>query len=221
MPVNAQGYFNALRSYLNTAHYEITETDAGRLVLKEKIYPPGITTPVEQRVRLGVTGEALVINLDKKNRNGNCDPLFHFLNDNAKPWSKRCDYVVFHRFRERVSVFCIEFKSATFPDSLVDQLEASESWCRALHSIIKHYTGTARRLYLTKYVLSCHSNPAPYLDPARKYLQRDHSIRHYLYQDIDGLALDALENVMKKPAKAELLAGITSKAEIAANPALR
>lgn len=189
MSINAQGYFNALRSYLNTAHYETTETDAGRIVLKEKVYPPGATNPVEQKVRLTVPGEALVINLDKKNRNGNSDPLFHFLDDNAKPWSKRCDYVVFHRLVERLSASCIEFKSASLPDSLVDQLEASEAWCRALHSIIKLYTGKAKRLHLTKYVLSCHANPAPCLDAAGKYLQRDHSIRHYLYQ-----ALDALDN---------------------------
>jgi hypothetical protein len=85
-------------------------------------------------------------------------------------------------------------KSATLPDSLVDQLEASEAWCRALHSTIAHYTGDGKRLYLTKFVLSCHPNPAPYLDAAGKYLQRDHCIRHYLYQDVDGLALDALDN---------------------------
>lgn len=194
MPLNAQGYFNALRSYLNVGHYEVTEVDAERVVLKDKIYPPNSKTPVEQRVRLCVPGEALVINLDKKNRYGNSDPLFHFLDDNAKPWSKRCDYVIFHLYRDRLSAFCIEFKSATLPDSLVDQLKASESWCRALHSIIKVYTTKARRLYLTKYVLSCHPNPAPYLDAAGKYLQRDHSIRHYLYSDIDGMSLDALEN---------------------------
>ena len=58
----------------------------------------------------------------------------------------------------------------------------------------EHYTGDAKRLHLTKFVLSCHPNPAQYLDPAGKYLQRDHSIRHYLYQDIDGLSLDALDN---------------------------
>ena len=196
MSLNAQGYFNALRSFLNTAHYEVTETDGGRIVLKEKIYPPNSQNAVEQKVRLSVTGEALVINLDKKmSRNSNqSHPLFHFLDDNAKPWSKRCDYVVFHRVRERLSVHCIEFKSANLPDSLVHQLEASEAWCRALHSIIKHYTGKARKLHLTKFVLSCHPDPAPYLDAANKYLQRDHSIRHYLYQDIDGLALDALDN---------------------------
>ena len=196
MPLNAQGYFNALRSYLNTAHYEVTETDGGRIVLKDKIYPPGSQTAIEQKVRLVVTGEAIVINLDKKiSRNSNqSHPLFHFLDDNAKPWSKRCDFVVFHRLRERINVHCLEFKSGTFPDSLVDQLEASENWCRALHSTIKHYTGDAKRLHLTKFVLSCHPNPAAYLDPAGKYLQRDHSIRHYLYQDIDGLFLDALDN---------------------------
>ena len=196
MPLNAQGYFNALRSFLNTGHYEVTETEGGRIVLKEKIYPPHSQTAVEQKVRLSVTGEALVINLDKKvSRNSNqSHPLFHFLDDNAKPWSKRCDYVVFHRVRERLRVHCIEFKSASLPDSLVDQLDASEAWCRALHSIIKHYTGQARRLHLTKFVLSCHLNPAPFLNADGKYLQRDHSIRHYLYQDIDGLALDALDN---------------------------
>jgi hypothetical protein len=194
MPLNAQGYFNALRSYLNIAHYEVAETDGGGIVLKEKIFVSGSTKPAECKVRLSVTGEALVINLDKKNRNGNSDPLFHFLDDNAKPWSKRCDFVVFHRMRERINVHCIEFKSSTLPESLVDQLEASEAWCRTLHSTIKHYTGETRRLHLTKFVLSNHPNPAAYLDRAGKYLQRDHSIRHYLYPDIDGLALDALDN---------------------------
>ena len=66
MPLNAQGYFNALRSYLNTAHYEVTETDGGRIVLKEKVFVRQSPKPVEYRVRLSVTGEALVINLDKK-----------------------------------------------------------------------------------------------------------------------------------------------------------
>jgi hypothetical protein len=196
MSLNAQGYFNALRSCLNTAHYEVTETDSGRIVLKEKVFVSGSSKPVEFRVRLGVTGEVLVINLDKKisQRNNQSYPLFHFLNDNAKPWSKRCDFVVFHRVRERINVHCFEFKSATLPDALVDQLEAGEAWCRALRSTIKHYTGDAKPLYLTKFVVSCHPNAAPYLDAGGKYLQRDHCIRHYLYRDIDGLSLAALDN---------------------------
>ena len=194
MSLNAEGYFNALRSYLNTAHYGVMEIDGGRIVLKDEIYPAGSTIPVVQKVRLTVPGEALVINLDKKGRNGRSEPLFHFLDDTAKPWSKRCDYVVFHRLRERLSVQCIEFKSATFPETLVDQLNASEAWCRALHSTVKLYTGKAKRVHLTKFVFSCHANPADFLDTAGKYLKRDHSIRHYLYSEVDGLSLDALEN---------------------------
>jgi hypothetical protein len=31
MSLNTQGYFNALRSYLNTDHYEVTEADDGRM----------------------------------------------------------------------------------------------------------------------------------------------------------------------------------------------
>lgn len=196
MSINAQGYFNALRSYLNTSHYGIIETDAGKIVLKDEIYPPGSTNPVMQKVRLVVTGEALVINLDKKisKKNNQSLPLFHFLDDNAKPWSKRCDFVIFQRNGTRLSVACIEFKSASLPDSLVDQLKSSEAWCRTLCGIIKLYTGKSRRVHLTKYVLSCHPNATPYLDADGKYLQRDPSIRHYLYKDIDGLSLDALDN---------------------------
>jgi hypothetical protein len=198
MALDSQGYFKTLKSYLNTAMFEVTETEDERIVLKEKVFINGLDKPIEYRIRLAVTGEALLINLDKKNRRGNCDPLFLFLDDNAKPWSKRCDFVVFHHLRNRINVHCIEFKSQTFPDSLVDQLNASEAWCRALQSTIKHYTGYAKRLYLTKFVLSCHPNPAPYLDSEEKYLQRDPSIRHHLYKDIDGMSLDALDNAIIK-----------------------
>ena len=45
MSLNAQGYFNALRSYLNTAHYEVTETDGGRIVLKDKVFVAGSPKP--------------------------------------------------------------------------------------------------------------------------------------------------------------------------------
>jgi len=195
MPINAQGYFNALRSYLNLAHYGVTETEGGRIVLKDKVYPAGASDPIDQKVKLVVPGAALVINLDKKIRGRNeSHPLFHFLDDNAKPWSKRCDYVIFHLHSDEVHVHCIEFKSATLPPGLVDQLNSGEAWCKALHSTLKHYTGEEREIFLTKFVLSCHPDPTTYLDPEGKYLLRDHTIRHYLYQDIEGLSLDALDN---------------------------
>ena len=52
-----------------------------------------------------------------------------------------------------------------------------------------------KRLHITKFVLSCHQNPDAYLDNRKKYLLRDNSIRHYLYDDIDGMSLDELENI--------------------------
>src|SRR5436190_14522225 len=117
MPINAQGYFNALRSYLNTQYYEVSKVKDGSVVLKEKIYLPGNTSQ-EIKITLGIPGEAIIIKLDKKNNKGNSDPLFHFLNDEAKPWSKRCDFVVFHRFGNRLHAYCFEFKWTTLPDSI-------------------------------------------------------------------------------------------------------
>jgi hypothetical protein len=32
------------------------------------------------------------------------------------------------------------------------------------------------------------------LDAQEKYLQRDHTIRHYRYSELDGMALENLEN---------------------------
>jgi hypothetical protein len=194
MTISPQSYFAALRDYLNVRHYAVTEVEAGVVVLKEKIFLPGSTRPTQRRVRLHVPGEALAINLDKKNGRGNSDPLFHFLDDESKPWARRCDFVVFHLFRNRISALCFEFKSGSFPEGLVDQMTAGVAWCRSLYSVIKHYTGKTKRLHVTKYVLSCHEDPARFLDDSGKYLKRDHTIRHYLYDQVDGMALDSLDN---------------------------
>ena len=194
MAISSESYFSALRDYLNTRHYAVTETENDRIVLKEKIYLPGATTESMQKVRLQVPGEALVINLDKKNTRGNSDPLFHFLDDNAKPWAKRCDFVVFHLHRKKIAAICIEFKSGSFPESLIDQMDAGVAWCRSLHSVIKSYTNKTKRIHITKFVLTCHTNPDDFLDGEKKYLLRDHTVRHYHYDDIDGMSLDDLEN---------------------------
>lgn len=195
MPINAQGYFNALRSYLNRVDYEAKLTSDGKVVMKETIFLPG-NQQKELIVCLDAPGDAVVINLDKKKstNNNQSEPLFHFLDDNGKPWSKRCDFIVFHLHHGSINVLCFEFKWETLPiERIIDQLGASESWCRSLHSVIKHYTSKKRQLNLTKYVLSAHPDPTPYLDEGH-YLKRDHSIRHYHYNDIDGLSLANLEN---------------------------
>jgi len=193
VPINATGYFNCLRSYLNTSGYEITTRDNGRIVLKEKVYWPGETKPKDHLVRLPFSGDVIVIRLDLKNQRGNPDPLFHFLDDESKPWAKRCDFVIFQLLNGGLNVYCIELKSASLPDSLVDQLDSSEAWCKALHSIIKLYTNKEREFNLRKFVFSCMEDPSAYLD-ADDYLRRDHTIRHFHYDELKELTLEELVN---------------------------
>jgi hypothetical protein len=95
MALNAQGYFNCLKSYLNTNHYGEPQAGSSEVVLKEKVFGQSGTKPIEYKVSLQTTGETLVIKLDTK-KNGSSLPLFHFLDDTSKPWSKRCDFVVFN-----------------------------------------------------------------------------------------------------------------------------
>ncbi|MEZ5478342.1 MAG: hypothetical protein R3E95_12935 [Thiolinea sp.] len=85
--------------------------------MEEKIFMKG-GEERKQAVRLGYSGEIIVIQLDKKNKRGNSDPLFHFFEDDARPWSKRCDYVIFQLLNKKISVYCIEFKSASLPRKL-------------------------------------------------------------------------------------------------------
>jgi hypothetical protein len=165
------------------------------LVMKERIFLPG-NQQTQVKIELTVAGDAIAINLDKKKSKNSTqsERLFHFLDDNGQPWSKRCDFVVFHLYRGRIGVACFEFKWETLPvEKIIEQLKASESWCRSLHSIVKHYTAKRRRLNLTKYVISAHPDPSPYLDDD-DYLRRDHSIKHYHYNTIDGMALQELGN---------------------------
>lgn len=203
MAITFQSYFAALRDYLNTDGYEVTEVEDEKVVIKDDVYWPGSQNPKEQKVRLIVPGEAIVINLDSKftkegkrskKGKGASLPFFHFLEDESKPWAKRCDYVILHLHRNQIAAICIEFKSGSFPESLPDQMNAGAAWCRSLHSVIKHYTGKAKRMRITKYVLSCHQTPERFLNDDGKYLKKDHTIRHYHYNDIDGLSLDDLEN---------------------------
>jgi hypothetical protein len=194
MAITAESYFSALRDYLNTKHYAVTEVENDKIVIKDKVLLPGASKPKDKRVRLKVPGDGLVINLDRKNNQGNSDPLFHFLDDESKPWAKRCDFVIFHLHQKKISALCIEFKSGSFPIGLVDQMNAGAAWCRSLHSVIKHYTGITKRMSITKYVFSCHESPDRFLDDENKYMRRDHTIRHYLYDNIDGMSLDELEN---------------------------
>ncbi|WP_433968290.1 hypothetical protein [Tunturiibacter gelidiferens] len=193
MALNAQGYFNCLKSYLNTNHYGEPQAGQDEIVLREKGYGENGSKPIEYKVRLQTAGEVLVIRLDSK-KNGSSPPLFHFLDDNAKPWSKRCDFVVFNLREGKLFTYCLEFKSESIPQDVPAQLQASVDWLKALHATVNAYTAKRSKLQVTRYVLSNHPDASPYLDVERKYLQRDHTIRHYRYSDVNGMSLADLEN---------------------------
>lgn len=187
MAVDAKKYFRGLRSYFNTKDYEVTKRDNDRIFLEEKIFMHG-GGERKQKVRLGFSGEVLVIKLDGKK-----DPLFHFFIDDSRPWSKRCDYIVFQLLNQKINVYCIEFKSASLPESLVEQLSASEAWCKTVHSIISLYTGEKKRLKLKKFVFSCMEDPSRFVDE-EGYVKRDHTIKHYHYDDLKSIKIEELVN---------------------------
>ena len=131
MTQTATAYFNGLKSYLCES-YKVTQQKDGEIVLKEKIYKTGETELSNHKITLIYRGDAFVVKLDKHKAK-----LFHFLEEESQPWAKRCDFVIFQCYRNKITAFCIEFKSGSFPEKLVDQLKASTAWCHALHSTVK------------------------------------------------------------------------------------
>jgi hypothetical protein len=191
--LNAEGYLNFLRLHLNVKDYEKSLVRNDEITLREKVFGRTGDKPKEYRVKLKVTGDVLVIKLDAKVR-GKSPPLFHFLDDTGKPWSKRCDFVVFNARGDDLFVYCIEFKSESIPHDVQYQLKASADWIRSLHAIVRSYTTKTTVMRLTRFVLSNTANLQDHLDAEGKYLRRDHTIRHYRYADLSGAALADLEN---------------------------
>ncbi len=195
MALDAKGYYQHLKSYLNLDYYATFPNMHGELKLKEKIFTNDGDVTIE--IMFQVNGKAFAIKLDKEHKKGSHLPLFHFLNDQGKPWSRRCDYIVFHLHKRKIKVHCFEFKYKSLPvDNIVAQLKSSEHWCKSLYSTINIYTGQKKRLNLTKYALTyCdEAEAAVYLCEDNKYLAKDPSIRHYHYDEIDGIALHDLDH---------------------------
>ncbi|MEM6960169.1 MAG: hypothetical protein AAF550_00325 [Myxococcota bacterium] len=189
MTLDAISYFDHLRAYLSDS-YIVHRGDGGEVVLTEKYYREGETRKKTRKVTLTYKGRAFAIKLD-----GRKDPLFHFLDDNGKEWSKRCDFVVFQCFNRRVTAYLFEFKTKSLDAvSIISQLKSGVHWCACLRKVIEQYTGDTRPLKLKKFVLTENNNPDKYLDAENKYLARDPSVRHYHYDDLDRLGLDDLEN---------------------------
>jgi hypothetical protein len=189
MSLAAASYFDHLRAYIAQT-YIVDDGSSGAVALKEKYFPDGSSKKTTRTVILPFKGKAFAIKLD-----GRKEALFHFLDDNGKQWSKRCDFIVFQCRSNNVNAFLFEFKSKSLEaQSIIDQLKAGVSWCASLRRVIHQYTGDDRSIRIRKFVFTENDNPGPYLDPSAKYLARDPSIRHYHYDHLKTLTLDTLEN---------------------------
>jgi hypothetical protein len=207
MTLAATSYFEHLKAYVNSDYVAHDGTD-GKVVLSEKYFRPQDEKPQTRKVELLLPGSGLAFKLDnddvdelldetkdkqKKNKR-NKPALFHFLDDNAKPWSKRCDFVIFYVSGRRFHADCIEFKSKSLTaDKIVPQLRAGVNWVKTLKRTIENYTGDARKICVRKFVFADNDNPEAYLD-ANRQLNADPSVRYYHFDEVNGQFLTDLIN---------------------------
>lgn len=197
MTLAAGTYFEHLKAYINREYVLHDGTD-GKVVLTEKYFRPEDVRPQERKVELHLPGPGLAFKLDHDDfdtaKQKAKPPLFHFLDDTAKPWSKRCDFVIFYVNGRAFHADCIEFKSKSLTaEKIVPQLRAGVCWVTSLKRTIEHYTGDRRRIRLRKFVFAENENPAPYID-ANRQLISDPSIRYYHFAEVNGQDIAALQN---------------------------
>ncbi len=197
MILDAQTYFEHLRAYVNDS-YIMHDGTGGEVVLQEKYFPPPPATHAKTRkLRLLLPGPGLAFKLDhdRLGEGKRKPPLFHFLDDNAKLWSKRCDFVIFYVNGSAFCADCIEFKSGSIAGSAVrEQLRAGACWVRSLKKTIEHYTEDTRRIRVRKFLFGDKEDADTYLDTNRQ-LNADPSIRYYHFNEVNGQPLTALQNI--------------------------
>ncbi len=197
MTLAAHTYLEHLRAYVND-DYIIHDGADGKVILRETYFRPEDVAPQKRKVELLLPGAGMAFKLDHDDfdtsRMKSKPPLFHFLDDTAKPWSKRCDFVIFYVNGRAFHADCIEFKSKSLnTDKIVPQLKAGMSWVNTLKRTIEHYTGDKRRIRLRKFVFAENENPDPYIDENRQ-LNADPSVRYYHFEEVQGQRLVELEN---------------------------
>lgn len=198
MSLAAATYFQHLKAYVN-GDYIVHDGAGGKVVLKETYFRPEDIKPQTRKVELQLPGPGMAFKLDnddfEQSKSKAKPALFHFLNDTAKPWSKRCDFVVFYVNKRSFNADCIEFKSKNLTaEKIVPQLRAGACWVSALKRTIEQYTGDKRRVRLRKFVFADNVNPDAYLD-ANRQLVADPSIRYYHFDEIQGQPLNGLQNL--------------------------
>lgn len=197
MTLPASTYFEHLRAYVNN-DYVVDDGADGKVTLKETYFRAEDVRPRKRAIELKLPGLGLAFKLDhddfENSKAKSKPPLFHFLDDTGKAWSKRCDFVVFWVNRRVFHADCIEFKSKSLAkDKIVPQLKAGECWCRSLKHTIEHYTGDKRRIVVRKFVFADNESPEAYLADDRQ-LRADPSIRYYNFDEVNGQSLADLIN---------------------------
>jgi hypothetical protein len=197
MTLAAGTYFEHLKAYVNS-DYVMHDGSGGRVVLTEKYFRPEDVKPQTRKIELLLPGAGMVFKLDhddfETSKKKSKPPLFHFLDDTAKPWSKRCDFVIFYVKGRAFHADCIEFKSKSLTaEKFVPQLKAGMCWVTSMKRTIDHYTGDNRKIRLRKFVFAENENPGAYLDPNRQFIA-DPSIRYYHFDEVNGQPLADLQN---------------------------
>lgn len=197
MTLAAGTYFEHLKAYVNS-EYVIHDGAGGSVVLTEKYFRPEDVKPQTRRIELLLPGAGMAFKLDHDDfdtqKRKSKPPLFHFLDDTSKPWSRRCDFVIFYVNGRTFHADCIEFKSKSLTaEKIVPKLKAGLCWVATLKRTIEHYTGDSRRIRLRKFVFAANENPDAYLEPNRQ-LRADPSVRYYHFDEVNGQSLSALQN---------------------------
>ena len=197
MTLSAPTYLQHLRAYVNANHIA-HDGIGGKVILIEKYFRQEDVKPQERKIELILPGSGLAFKLDiddvlslkKKTK----PRLFHFLDDTGKPWSKRCDFVIFYANKRAFHADCIEFKSKSLDSSkIVPQLKAGVCWVHSLKRTIEHYTSDKCRIRVRKFVFAENEHPDPYIDENRQ-LNADPSIRYYHFDEVNGQHLISLQN---------------------------
>lgn len=206
MSLAAATYFQHLKAYVN-GEYVVHDGTDGKVILSEKYFRPEDIKPQTRKIELLIPGVGMAFKLDSddfekqqeaadrdKNKKKSKPAPFHFLDDTSKPWSKRCDFVVFYVNRRTFHADCIEFKSKGLTaEKIVPQLKAGACWVSALKKTVEQYTGDKQRIKLRKFVFADNATPDAYLD-ANRQLLADPSIRYYHFDEVQGRSLTELQN---------------------------
>jgi hypothetical protein len=197
MTLAASTYFEHLKAYINS-DYVVHDGSNGKVILTEKYFRPEDTKPQKRKIELLLPGSGMAFKLDHDDfdmeKKKSKPALFHFLDDMAKPWSKRCDFVIFYVKGKRLYADCIEFKSKSLnADKVVPQLRAGANWVHSLKRTIETYTGDKRKIHLRKFVFAENASPDAYIDPNRQLIA-DPSVRFYHFDEVHGQALADLQN---------------------------